>query len=164
MKNLTKQDYIQIASFVLGKKTEQMQQHLEHIGRDVCDYITKGEVTSNALTASIALTGELTQLNKDVLTNLIYMLDHNVCKAHSKIHELKTVAPYFEDVLSGKKKFEVRKNDRNFAAGDIVVLCEYDNDKQQYGSRFVVVKIDYVLPEHEGLYLGFCAFGITKTF
>ena len=29
-------------------------------------------------------------------------------------HELKIYPQYFEDVISGKKKFEIRKNDRKY--------------------------------------------------
>ena len=37
-------------------------------------------------------------------------------------HELKIYPKYFEDVISGKKTFEVRKNDRKFNIGDILIL------------------------------------------
>ena len=39
-----------------------------------------------------------------------------------KIHELKLDTKYFNDVKSGNKKFEIRKNDRDFEVGDILVL------------------------------------------
>jgi hypothetical protein len=35
------------------------------------------------------------------------------------IHELKTLPIYFEEVIEGRKLFEVRKNDRNFLASRI---------------------------------------------
>lgn len=31
-----------------------------------------------------------------------------------KIHELKILPKYYEKVLSGEKRFELRKDDRNF--------------------------------------------------
>lgn len=34
------------------------------------------------------------------------------------IHQLKCDSKFFEDVASGKKTFEVRKNDRDFFVGD----------------------------------------------
>lgn len=40
----------------------------------------------------------------------------------SKMHVLKTVDQYWDDVKSGKKTFEVRLNDRAFQAGDVLVL------------------------------------------
>ncbi len=39
-----------------------------------------------------------------------------------KIHELKLDTKYFNDVKSGKKNFEIRKNDRDFKVGDILNL------------------------------------------
>lgn len=41
-------------------------------------------------------------------------------------HNLKCTNPYFQDVWDGKKTFEVRNNDRNFAVNDIICLKEYD--------------------------------------
>jgi len=35
---------------------------------------------------------------------------------------LKIVSPYYETVIDGSKKFEIRKNDRKFKEGDKVVL------------------------------------------
>lgn len=39
-------------------------------------------------------------------------------------HELKTETSYFQAVVSGIKKFELRKNDRNFQQFDMVTLKE----------------------------------------
>lgn len=41
------------------------------------------------------------------------------------IHILKTVQPYFKQVSRGLKTFEVRKNDRDFREGDILLLCPW---------------------------------------
>ncbi|EGO5031448.1 MULTISPECIES: DUF3850 domain-containing protein [Bacteria] len=37
------------------------------------------------------------------------------------IHELKILPEYFEAVVSGNKRFEIRKNDRNYKNGNIVI-------------------------------------------
>ena len=42
------------------------------------------------------------------------------------IHELKTTKVPFQATWEGKKNYEVRKNDRNFKVGDILVLVEVD--------------------------------------
>lgn len=43
-------------------------------------------------------------------------------------HELKILTEHFIPVLDGLKRAELRKNDRNFAAGDKLVLMEWDGD------------------------------------
>lgn len=42
-----------------------------------------------------------------------------------KIHELKIWPPYYREVVNGVKTFEVRKYDRDFRVGDILILKEY---------------------------------------
>lgn len=42
-----------------------------------------------------------------------------------KTHELKLDIKYFDDVKSGKKNFEIRKNDRDFQVGDVLKLRAY---------------------------------------
>lgn len=44
-------------------------------------------------------------------------------------HDLKTVPPYFSDVMSGIKTFEVRKNDRDYQVGDTLRLFEWDGER-----------------------------------
>lgn len=58
-------------------------------------------------------------------------------------HTLKTLPSYFSDVLAGKKKFEVRYNDRNFKADDTLILCEYWRGK--YTGRVLSARVPYVL-------------------
>lgn len=61
-----------------------------------------------------------------------------------KTHDLKILPEYFKEVLSGKKPFEIRKNDRNFEVNDLIVLHEYDAERQSYTGRFVKRQITYV--------------------
>lgn len=46
-----------------------------------------------------------------------------------RIHELKITEPYFSDVAFGSKNFEIRKNDRDFKVGDILILRKWDGKK-----------------------------------
>ena len=39
-----------------------------------------------------------------------------------KTHELKTDPSIFDDVVKGLKRFEIRKNDRDYAVGDLLKL------------------------------------------
>lgn len=60
-------------------------------------------------------------------------------------HELKTWPEYFEAVKDGSKRFEARKNDRDYQSGDAVRLREYDPEKQEYTGRDMFRRIGYVL-------------------
>lgn len=43
-----------------------------------------------------------------------------------KTHKLKTLPAYFDAVERGDKTFELRNNDRDFQAGDVLLLEEFD--------------------------------------
>lgn len=76
-----------------------------------------------------------------------------------KLHELKIYPKYFDSILDGKKKFEIRKNDRGFQVGDNVLIREWDNIK--YSGRTIYAKITYLLDDKFiGLETGYVAFGI----
>lgn len=62
-----------------------------------------------------------------------------------KIHHVKCLQEYFNQVWLGKKTFELRKNDRDYCIGDIVVLHEIEADKAT--GRKVTIKIEYVLKD-----------------
>ncbi|MZZ58357.1 DUF3850 domain-containing protein [Enterococcus mundtii] len=44
-------------------------------------------------------------------------------------HELKILPEYFEAVISGRKRFEIRKNDRDYKVADQLYLREWDGEK-----------------------------------
>lgn len=74
-------------------------------------------------------------------------------------HELKIYPKYFEDVISGQKAFEVRKNDRNFNVGDMLILKEWDNIK--YSGRNVKAKVIYLMDDKFiGIQQGYVVLGI----
>ncbi|EKN5943038.1 DUF3850 domain-containing protein [Yersinia enterocolitica] len=70
-----------------------------------------------------------------------------------KTHQLKTLPEYFQAVIEGKKKAELRTNDRNFAIGDYLLLAEWDGGTDEYTGRKIVVEIsditqcDFVSPK-----------------
>jgi ASC-1-like (ASCH) protein len=80
-------------------------------------------------------------------------------------HNLKTLPPYFDDVKSGKKNFELRRNDRDFQEGDTLILEEYNpcNELFGYTGRVVQAKVSYVLKNCSkyGLKDGYCILGLT---
>lgn len=74
------------------------------------------------------------------------------------IHQLKLSSKYFDDVQNGTKTFEVRKNDRGFNVGDILILKEVvENDK--YTGRTIKVKVTYFFSLF-GLASGYCVLGV----
>lgn len=59
------------------------------------------------------------------------------------IHELKILPEYFDSVVSRKKTFESRKNDRDFQEGDIVILKKHTK-KKGFSGDYLRAKITYV--------------------
>ncbi len=62
-----------------------------------------------------------------------------------KLHVLKLREPYFEHVATGVKKFEVRKNDRNYKVGDILMLKKWDG--VAFTNDYILASITYILDE-----------------
>ncbi|MEK7094835.1 MAG: DUF3850 domain-containing protein [Patescibacteria group bacterium] len=60
------------------------------------------------------------------------------------IHK-KVWSEYFEMIISGKKKFELRLADFDVNEGDILILEEWDKDKQEYTGRKVEVIATYII-------------------
>lgn len=74
--------------------------------------------------------------------------------AGPKIHEIKIDTIFFPDVMAGVKRFELRKNDRDYRVGDILKMMEYDHGRKT--GRFVIVKVTYMLESYTGLDEGYC--------
>ena len=51
---------------------------------------------------------------------------------------------YFEAILSGKKKYELRLNDFDVEEGDMLILEEWDEKKREYTGRSIEKKVSYV--------------------
>jgi Domain of unknown function (DUF3850) len=76
-------------------------------------------------------------------------------------HELKSWPIYFEEVLAGRKTFEVRKNDRGFRTGDRVHLREWDPATGAYTGRELRLRIAYLGPPgFAGIRDGYVAFSV----
>ena len=78
-----------------------------------------------------------------------------------QIHELKISPKYFEDVKSDKKRFEIRKDDRDYKVGDLITLKEYENG-QYTGREIKNIPIIYILRDatEYGLMDGYCILGL----
>jgi Domain of unknown function (DUF3850) len=60
------------------------------------------------------------------------------------LHELKLWPQYFSAVMNREKTFEIRKNDRNFKIGDVLLLKEYNSSAKRYTGRKVLRTITYI--------------------
>ncbi|CNI11993.1 putative exported phage-related protein [Yersinia pekkanenii] len=61
-----------------------------------------------------------------------------------KTHQLKILPEYFQAVIEGKKKAELRTNDRDFKVGDYLLLAEWDEEAFEYSGRKIIVEISDV--------------------
>lgn len=75
-----------------------------------------------------------------------------------KVHDVKLGATFFEDVKTGRKTFELRKNDRGYKEGDMIVLHEYKDGATT--GRTITKKIVYMLEGFTGLEDGYCILGL----
>lgn len=75
-----------------------------------------------------------------------------------KIHQIKLARMYFDAVASGKKPFELKKNDRGYKVGDILELMEYADGKNT--GRMIQAKVTFMLEDYTGLEDGYCILGI----
>lgn len=108
--------------------------------------------------------------NLNVCGTLLKYISHT-CPIHydgdappiSINHYLKIEKQPFEDVKSGIKQFEYRKDDRGFNVGDIICLEEIEklaNDEIEYTGRYIIKKISYILRGAYGVPEGFAVLSI----
>ena len=76
------------------------------------------------------------------------------------IHELKILPEYYDAVRCGDKRFEIRKNDRNYHSGDILRLKEWDGEKYTGEELDVLVRYIYYGIDEYGLAEGYCIMSI----
>lgn len=77
-----------------------------------------------------------------------------------RVHELKILPEYFEEVLKQNKRFELRKDDRDWEVGDAILLKEWDGE--EYTGRVMqLLTIRYILRDcsEYGLQEGYCILG-----
>ena len=66
----------------------------------------------------------------------------------TKVHELKIWPEFFDDVADGRKPFELRKDDRHYKVGDVLLLREWEPNTATYSGRECRKRVTYKL---EGL-------------
>jgi len=62
------------------------------------------------------------------------------------VHELKILPEWFEQVITGAKRFECRKNDRNYQIGDVLILKEWD---MTFTGKFTRVRVFSILSDEQ---------------
>jgi len=74
-------------------------------------------------------------------------------------HVLKCWTSSFTDIVSGRKPFEVRVNDRDYNVGDVLELWEYDPHKSRFSGRLTAVTVTAITDGTWGLPRGLCVLG-----
>ena len=75
------------------------------------------------------------------------------------IHQLKVKKQFFGKLVEKKKKFEIRKNDRNFSVGDFVGLNEVDENGVETGT-WMLQRIVYIMNDEEYCKEGYVVLGL----
>lgn len=68
----------------------------------------------------------------------------------SRVYELKTWPREFEAAADGRKRFEYRRNDRDFRVGDVLLLREWSPLSVDYTGAQMAVRVTFILfgPDH----------------
>ncbi|MEB4784825.1 DUF3850 domain-containing protein [Paenibacillus jamilae] len=75
-------------------------------------------------------------------------------------HELKIWPEYFQAVWDGTKPFEVRKNDRAYQVGDMLVLLEWDPVKNEWTGSGICKRVTYILDNPNFVKEGYVIIGL----
>lgn len=78
----------------------------------------------------------------------------------ANVHNLKTWTPFFQDVKSGVKQFEVRKNDRDYEVGDTLILEEINPNTQRNTGAWIAKEVTYKLDDTRFVKDGFVILGM----
>src|SRR5690606_9869902 len=93
--------------------------------------------------------------------NILNKENINVCNYdHKRVHHLKILDQYYEDIESGLKTFEVRFNDRNYEVGDIIQFNVINDNKITLKQTLTKYLITYVLKDINYLKPGYLVMSI----
>ena len=77
-----------------------------------------------------------------------------------KVHHLKTIEPYYTALQRREKTFEVRRMDRDFKVGDMLVLQQYSRKTSTYTGLELHCLITYILTSEKYCKEGYCVMGL----
>lgn len=78
-----------------------------------------------------------------------------------KTHEIKLASANYDDVASGRKSFDLLKNDKKFKVGDRLHYLEFTAGR--HTGRTISAEIVYILEEYTGLAEDYCILGLAVT-
>jgi hypothetical protein len=64
-----------------------------------------------------------------------------------KTVEKKTWKPFFDEIFSGEKTFDIRLGNSKIRVGDVILFREYDPEKEEYTGRKIHKKVSYQLKQ-----------------
>lgn len=77
-----------------------------------------------------------------------------------KYHDLKTWDEFWSDLESGAKTFEIRKDDRNFQVGDILIQKKFNPRTKTFSGEILNFEITYKTTFKQNK--GYCVLGIKR--
>lgn len=77
-------------------------------------------------------------------------------------HKIKCWSEPFSEIMSGKKKFEYRLNDRNYEVGDYLYLQEWNPKTKSYTGRSIKKCVTSILTSGFGLPEGYCVMSLSE--
>lgn len=77
-------------------------------------------------------------------------------------HHLKIWPQYYQESVSGQKKAQLRKNDRDYRVGDRLILHEWNPELGIFTGPEAYVKVTDVMKDCEGLVPGFCILSVEQ--
>jgi hypothetical protein len=77
-----------------------------------------------------------------------------------KNHTLKTWPQFYDEVETNRKRHEMRKDDRDFHAGDTLTLVEWDPETKEFTGKSCVRTITYLMRDFPGIEKGYCLMSI----
>lgn len=89
---------------------------------------------------------------QEVRTDKTYLSVAQEFLSSPTTHQLKILPEYYQAVIDGRKKAELRKNDRDFNVGDYLLLIEWDGGSDICTGRKVIVEVtditqcDFAIP------------------
>lgn len=78
------------------------------------------------------------------------------------VHAIKCEKFFYGQIKNGYKRFEVRKDDRHYAVGDVLALNELDPSKTEYTGHSLLVRVTSVLRDERFLQKGYVIMGIER--